>query len=40
MKQGRTLEDLVREITRQAAQKRDYVAGTENMHMAYRTRVR
>ena len=33
MKQGRTLEDLAREITRQAAQKRDYVAGTENMSM-------
>jgi hypothetical protein len=33
MKLGRTLEELAREITRQAAQKRDYVAGTENMEM-------
>ena len=31
MKQGRTLEDLAREITRQAEAKRDYVANTKNM---------
>lgn len=33
MKQGRTLKDLAREITRQAAQKRDYVADTSNVEM-------
>jgi hypothetical protein len=33
MKIGRTLEDLAREITRQAEVKKDYVAGTENMEM-------
>lgn len=34
MKLGRTLVDLAAEITRQAAQKRDYVADTQNMRMA------
>jgi hypothetical protein len=33
MKLGRTLEDLAREVTRQSAQKRDYVASTENIRM-------
>lgn len=33
MKYGRSLEDLAREITRQAESKRDYVASTANMEM-------
>ena len=33
MKLGRSLEDLAREITRQSANKRDYVADTRNVEM-------